>query len=380
MGMLLLAAVTASAQLDPIRRNLIQLGYDQALEGQGPQAIYAYYYYNNPEMFGSNTVLRTAVAPLYLDGELGFKHLLSPSTDVGLGFYGGAYADNYYYVNQGDYEKGQSFNGNSGGASLSLYQRLNPGQLIPVNFVARAGARYTVYSRRSDTADFYGLPEDQPITFIRTGIRVAGKEPVLDPRLGLEFSLWYAHQWRSHPSSYGYGGANELSPSTGLYWTYANLNYTWTNIHHQIQFSVMAGGSDGADPLNAWRLGGVLPLVAEFPLMLPGYYYEELTARSFVHFYGTYLLPLDSAGRWQLRFEAGAARVNYVPGFEQPNPWQSGVGIGLAFTPPNRAFLIIARYGYGFQALRNDSLGAQSVGLLFQFDFEHRASLKRDQH
>lgn len=378
--MLLLTALTASAQLDPISRNMIQLGYDQALEGQGPQAIYAYYYYNNPEVFGSNTVLRTAVAPLYLDGELGFKHLLSPSTDVGLGFYGGAYADNYYYVNQGDYNKSQSFNGNSGGAALSLYQRINPGQLIPVNFVARAGARYTVYDRTSDTADIYGLPENQPITFIRTGLRLAGREPVLDPALGLELSFWYSHQWRSHPSPYGYGDAHELSPSTGLYWAYANFNYTWTNIHHRIAFSMTAGGSDGADPLNAWRLGGVLPLVAEFPLMLPGYYYEELTAQSFLDFYGAYLFPLDPAGRWQLRFEAGAARVNYVPGFEQPNPWQSGVGIGLAFTPPDRAFHVVVRYGYGFQALRNGSPGAQSVGLLFQYDFEHRSRLNHAQH
>jgi len=377
--MLLLTVATTSAQLDPFRRNLIQLGYDQALEGQGPQAIYAYYYYNNPEVFGSNTVLRTAVAPLYLDGELGFKHLLSPSTDLGLGFYGGAYADNYYYVNQGDYNKSQSFNGNSGGAAISLYQRLNPGQLVPVNLVARAGARYTVYARARDTSDFYDLPENQPITFIRAGLRLAGREPVLDPALGLELSLWYSHQWRSHPTPYGYGDTRELSPSTGLYWAYANFNYTWTNIHHRIAFSMTAGGSDGADPLNAWRLGGVLPLVAEFPLMLPGYYYEELTAQSFLDFYSAYLFPLDPAGRWQLRFEAGAARVNYIPGFEQPTAWQSGVGIGLAFTPPDRAFHIVVRYGYGFQAERDGSLGAQSIGLLFQYDFEHRSRLSHAQ-
>jgi hypothetical protein len=110
--------------------------------------------------------------------------------------------------------------------------------------------------------------------------------------------------------------------------------------------------------------------------MLPGYYYQELTARSFVHFFASYMLPLDRAQRWQVRFEAGAARVNYVPGFEQPDAWQSGAGVGLTFTPQNKACRIILRYGYGFQALRNGEQGAQSIGLLFQYDFEHRSNHK----
>jgi hypothetical protein len=38
------------------------------------------------------------------------------------------------------------------------------------------------------------------------------------------------------------------------------------------------------------------------------------------------------------------------------------------------------RYGYGFQALRNGEQGAQSIGLLFQYDFEHRSNEQRAEH
>ena len=62
-GLLLLGAGTGLAQIDPFHRNLLELGYDQPLVGHGPQGIYAYYYYNNPEICGTNTALRAALAP-----------------------------------------------------------------------------------------------------------------------------------------------------------------------------------------------------------------------------------------------------------------------------------------------------------------------------
>src|ERR1700690_546551 len=83
---LLASAAVCPAQIDPVDRNLIELGYDQFLAARGPQAIYAYYYYNRPDFLSPDVALRLAVAPAYLDGELGLKHLLSPTTDVGLGF------------------------------------------------------------------------------------------------------------------------------------------------------------------------------------------------------------------------------------------------------------------------------------------------------
>jgi len=68
--------------------------------------------------------LRMAFAPAYVDGEVGFKQLLSPTTDVGIGFNGGAFGANYYEVRQGQYYQSESFYGNGGGASMCVYQLL----------------------------------------------------------------------------------------------------------------------------------------------------------------------------------------------------------------------------------------------------------------
>jgi hypothetical protein len=366
----LLAALNCSAQIDPEHRSLLELGYDQPLSGQGPQGIYAYYYYNNPDFFKTNTALRLAIAPAYADGEIGFKQLLSPTTDVGLGFYGGVFGANYYEVRQGQYYQNESFYGSGGGASLSVYQLLNPGVLIPVSVVARGGLRDATYMDTSKTADNFALPANQIVGYTRGGIRVAGKEPVLYPDLGLELSVWFERQWRMDSQQYGFNDDRSISPNVNLYWLYAGLNYAWTNSGQKVSFAFTAGGSSGSDQFSAWRLGGVLPLVSEFPLTLPGYYYEELTATSFEHFYTAYDIPLDAARRWDFRLEAATAHLEYLNGYAQNSDWQTGVGGGLSFAPRNRNFQIILRYGYGFNALRDGREGAQSVGLLFQYNFE----------
>jgi hypothetical protein len=365
----LLVSFNCSAQIDPEHRNLLELGYDQPLAGQGPQGVYAYYYYNNPDFFKTNTALRLAIAPAYVDGEVGFKQLLSPTTDVGLGFYGGIFGANYYEVRQGQYYKSESFNGDGGGVSVSVYQLLNPGMLIPVSVIARGGLRDSTYTDTSQTAENFALPANQILGFARGGIRLAGKEPMLYPDLGLELSVWFERQWRLESEQYGYNDDRSISPNVNLYWVYAGLNYAWTNSGQKISFAFTGGGSTGSDQFSAWRLGGVLPLVSEFPLTLPGYYYEELTATSFQHFYAGYDVPLDAAHRWDFRLEAATAHLEYLPGYEQQSSWQTGVGGGLSFAPKNKNFEIILRYGYGFNALRDGKQGAQSVGLLFQYNF-----------
>ena len=366
------------AQIDPMHRNLLELGYDGSLVGQGPQGLYAYYYYNQPDFLNPNTALRLAIAPVYFDGELGFKHLLSPNTDVGLGLYGGGFGDNYYEVRQGSYLKSESFDGHGGGVSVSVYHLLNPGMLIPLNLIVRGGTKYSVYDDNSDTADRFVMPAGRVTGFIRTGFRIAGKEPVLFPDLGLELSCWYERQWRSGTRPYGFGGDRSINSAVSLYWVYAGLNYTWTNSGNHVSLAFTAGGSSGADRFSAWRIGGVLPLVSELPLMLPGYYYEELSAKDFVHFYGAYMIPLDHRHRLQLMVEAATACVSYLPGFEQREAWQTGAGVGLGFTSKREMFRVILRYGYGFNAIRHGREGSQSVGLLFQFNFDACRKRHRD--
>jgi hypothetical protein len=359
--------------VDPVRRSLLELGYDQPLRGQGPQAAYAYYYYNNPELLRTNVALRLAVAPAYLDSEIGFKGVLAPYTDLGVGVFGGAFSDNYYEVRQGHYYKNESFDGYGGGVSLSLYQLLDPGMLIPLSLVARAGVRYSAFDATGDTDPAFTLPGTRTATFLRAGLRFAGKEPVLYPDLALEVSAWFERQWRFDHDPYGFGADRRVSPGTTLYWAYAGLSYSFTNIGHKASLAVTAGGSADADRFSAWRLGGVLPLVAEFPLVLPGYFYQELTAKGFLHLYGSYVIPLERRHRLQLMLEAASARIDFLPGFAQRGDWHTGVGAGLSFTPKSARCRVVARYGYGFNAVRDGREGGHSVGLLFQYDFEARA-------
>jgi hypothetical protein len=373
---LVLAAVNGRAQIDPVDRNLLEVGWDQPLAGHGPQAEYAYYYFNDPDFFNPDTALRMALAPAYLDSEIGFKHLVSPDTDVGVGISGGAYGDNYYEVRQGKYYENESFYGNGGGASLNVYQLLDPGMKIPLNLVARGGFRYSSFFDTPQTDRTFELPDAQLDTYSIVGLRFAGNQPILYPDLGLELSAWAERQWHLNNDPYGFHDDRAISPATNLYWVYAGLDYSFKQSGNKFSLHITSGGSTDADRFSAWRLGGVLPLITEFPLEIPGYYYEELTAIRFTHYYASYSIPVDHEHRWDLRFEAATARLNYLPGFAQQSDWQTGAGCGIDFTPKNKDYQIVLRYGYGLNALRHGVAGAQSVGILFQYDFEARKRRK----
>lgn len=372
IGLLLGSAGYVLAQIDPFPRSLLQLGYDQSLSGQGPQSLYIYYYYNNPEFLRTNIALRLAVAPVYFDGELGFRQLLSPHTDLGIGINGGVYGENYYEVRRGNFFKSESFQGHGGGAALSVYHRMNPAQFIPLNLVLKGGGRYATYSAADKTAPQFRLPDDRVSPFTRAGLRFAGKEPMLYADLAMEMSVWYERQWRRDDSAYGFANDRRVESTTDLYWLYAGLNYAWTNTGNQFTFGLTAGGSENADRFSAYRLGGVLPLASEFPLTLPGYYYQEISARRFVHLSAAYVAPLSEDHRWQLRLGVASAYVDYPVGLEQPGHWHTGVGPALSFTSRSEVWRVILRYGYGFNAERVSPAGAHSVGLLFQYNFEQR--------
>ena len=137
-------ANAALGQIDPQQRELVQLGFSQAVQGASPVGAYAYYYLNEPNFFGTNITLRLALAPVYLDSEIGFAHLLGPNTDLGVGLAGGGFADNYYEVRQGKYVPSESFTGDGAEGSISVYHLFNPGQLIPLSGLVRVKARLSM--------------------------------------------------------------------------------------------------------------------------------------------------------------------------------------------------------------------------------------------
>jgi len=205
MGLMFLA-LPVVAQVDPYKRDLIQLGYEQPLEGRSPLGAYAFYYHNQPDFLRTNLTLRLAVAPVYVDSELGISGVLGPNTDLGIGLTGGGYADGYSEVDGGTYKTGESFDGHSVEVSASLYHLFNPGDQIPLNFVLRGSTHYSVFVA-DDTAPGFQVPDNRTTFNVRTGLRWGGIEPTLYPALAMEMSIWYEGQFRSDSGTYGFANA-----------------------------------------------------------------------------------------------------------------------------------------------------------------------------
>lgn len=359
-------APTVQAQIDPYPRELIQVGYNGALQGHQPLSAYAFYYRNEPNFIKTNLTLRLALAPTYLDSELGIDSMLGENTDVGVGLAGGGFADSYAEIRQGTYQPRESFIGHGGELRASIYHLFNPGEMIPLNGVLRGGMRYSTYADDNDTASRFDLPDPRETFSLRTGLRWGGREPLLFPNLAMELSVWYEGQYRTETGVYGYHD-REVQAFTHNFWAQGMLVYTFPELKHSFDVSLTLGTSIDADRFSAYRLGALLPLISEYPLSLPGYYYQEISADQFILFQGNYLLPLDEKQIWNVNFTAATAVVDYLSGLSQPGNSHTGVGAGLLYR--SRSFKILGGYAYGVDALRSGHRGAHSIGLLLQLDW-----------
>jgi hypothetical protein len=364
----LFAPIFAFAQIDPVKRDLIQLGLNEAFEGHAPFAGYAFYYHNQPDFLRTNLTLRLALAPVYLDSEFGFVGGLGPHTDFAIGLAGGGFADSYSEIRSGKYYPGESFEGSGGEISASVYHLFNPADQIPLNLILRGTAHYSTFDRADSTSPAFQLPEDRGEFSVRTGLRWGGIEPTLFPALAMELTVWYEGQFRTASGTYGFNGDRAVEDQSHLFWAEAALSYTLPKSQQNFDVRLMAGTSVDADRFSAYRLGGSLPLVSEFPLSLPGYYFQEISARQFVLLNANYLLPLDKSQRWNLNVNASSTVVDYLPGEGQPGNWLSGVGGGILYRAPSDRFKIMVAYAYGVDAIRSHGRGAQSIGLLMQWD------------
>lgn len=360
---------TGHAQIDPVKRDLIQLGFNQPTRGKAPISGYAFYLLNRPDFPRTNLTLRLALAPTFLDSELGFREALGPNTDVGLGVAGGGFAHTYSEFRRGTYLQAESFTGHGGELSASLYHRFNPNAELPLHGVLRAGGQFVAYERDDQTAAAFTLPRDRATAFVRAGLRLGGGEPVIFPDLGLELSVWAETQLRDDDDTYGFGRDRRVEATSHLFWARAVFTYTLPNLQPTFSVHFTGGGTIRPDRFSAWRLGGYLPMVSEFPLTLPGYFYQELTAERFFLAGGHGVLPMDSARRWNLVFIGSGGWVDYLRGLEQPGSWHSGVGTGLHYRSASGRWQVGVGGGYGFQALRNGHKGAFMVGMICEINF-----------
>lgn len=366
------------AQIDPEKRQLVHLGYNLPLQGKGPMAVYGFYYRNQPNFLDrTNLTLRLAIAPLYVDSELGFAGLLGPNTDLAFGLAGGGYADSYVEVRRGKYLREESYDGHGAEASVSVYHRFNPDAQIPLNGVFRLAARTHWFDDTSKTDPAFVVPDDFQSLYLRTGVRFGGREPSMTAPLAMELSGWYEGHFRTGSGKYGFAGDREIATHTHLFWSRALLKYTMPESNHFFDVGLTMGIAANPDRLSAFRMGGYLPFISEFPLNIPGYYYQEISATRFALLNALYSFPVDPGKHWRVDVFGATGAVDYLTPLAQPGYWHSGVGGGITYTSPRNSWFVSVFYGHGFDAIRTDGRGADQVGLVFQYDFEARKNGQR---
>jgi hypothetical protein len=367
-AMALLAAAPVSAQIDDTKRLLLEGGGERALGNPGPAGAYGFWYLNKPDAVGPGSAWRLALAPVYLDTELGLPGLLGSRTDVGLGFSGGGYAFSQQEVVRGDRRRGESFIGHGGGPSLSFYPKIANIGPVPLSGVFHFSAVYTDYQNTSRTDSNFVVPPDEWTGTARGGLRLGGQEPGLGRGPALELSAWYEARIRDRPGTYGYNHDRVVRRDINLYWMrFLFMSPAEGGPRGAGGFSL--GGGDRLGRLAAYRLGGMLTQTSEFPLILPGYFPQEIAARKFAHVWTKFGLPIDVSSRYYLNLVAAGASVTPIGGTDPGGPLHAGFGLGLEFAPRKAALHGELTYGYSPTAIRGERRGAHSIALTAEVDF-----------
>lgn len=367
--LLLALGLCARGQVDPTERSLLHLGYNQPVEGRTPLALYAFYLHNQTNFLREDWTLRAAVAPVWVDTLLGWKDLLGPHTDLGILAAGGGFARNYNELRRGEWERGESFTGHGFSTGLALYHCFNPDDRLPLNGLLALTTEGAYYERDDSTRRDFTLPRDQTAPVARVGLRLGGQEPDFRSPFALELSTWYEARWRPQHGLYGFAGDRRLEELSQLFWARLLARVTSPNLRHDAEFSLTGGAGSDLDRFSAYRLGGMLPFASEFPLMIPGYYHQELTADAFVLLSGNYSFALHPGSSWRLALFGATSSISFLEGLEYSGQAHSGVGGGVSWRSRRRDWVVTGFYGYGLDALRDQSTGGHMIGLVLQYDF-----------
>jgi hypothetical protein len=201
------------------------------------------------------------------------------------------------------------------------------------------------------------------------GLRLGGVPPELLPEVALEASAWYEATYRTETGTFGLPERPEpLESLTQRAWGRLAAVVTPAD-GHTLDILLTAGGTRDADLLSSFRLGSALPFRSEFPLILRGYFVEEVFAKRFWLLNASYRFPAWPGARGvRVRIGGDIAGVEYVAGHRLPRKHLRGVGadVSVAVTP---RVTVVVGYGYGVDAPHNDGFGGHEAHALIELKF-----------
>jgi hypothetical protein len=225
------------------------------------------------------------------------------------------------------------------------------------------------WTKSDQTGDNFDLPDNQPILTTRVGFRWGGMEPVLTPKLAGEISAWYEMDKRTDAGTYGYNNDRDLRNTPQRIFARTLLRFTTFHDQHYIAAGIQGGAAFDSDRMSCFRLGGVLPYTKEFPIQIPGYYFQEISAQDYGQAYAMYNIPFGPEKSWVVGAGGAAAVVKYQEGMGQAGSLNSGVGCDVGYSAPTHKWKVLSMFGYGFQAERPNSDGHGGYTLAFAFEY-----------
>ena len=365
----LLTASLAWSQADPEPRAYFEAGTDIALKGNAPISGYAFFLLNKPNYPQPDQYLRVILSPTYLQSEFVQEHWPFGPTGLGIGLNGGGIRYGHWEYRDGVYKGEESFWGSGAELPLSLYTGTKLFGLLPLEAQIRATPSFVVYQDSLDTSDRFVLPQDTGLFTGRVGLRLGGVPPELLPTLAVEVSAWYEATYRTNTGTFGFPDRPErLEELSQRAWGRVAAVFEPLDGHH-VELTVTAGLSKDADLLSSFRLGSALPFWSEFPLILHGYFVEEVFAKRFWLVNASYRFPAWPGARaLSLRVSGDLAGVDYVAGHELPRNRLGGAGLDLSIAFTSRITAVLG-YGYGFDAPRNGGFGGHMAHALIEVKF-----------
>jgi hypothetical protein len=366
---LLLSAGPAAAQADPEPRRNLEVGTELPLKGNAPINGYAFYLWNRPNYPEPDQYLRVVVAPTYLLTEFVQDHWPFGRHAVSIGLNGGGFRYGHEEYRHGTHQAEESFWGHGAELPLSYYASTKLFDKLPLQGQVRVTPAFLVYQDSFSTDEDFQLPPDTGLITGRVGLRLGGVPPELLPKLALEASAWYEATYRTNTGTFGLPDNPEpLESLSQRFW--GRLAGVFAPADgHTIDVLLTAGFSLDVDLLSSFRMGSALPFRSEFPLILHGYFVEEVFAKRFWLLNASYRFPAWPGSRKvTLRIAFDMAGVDYVDGHALPREHLRGVGgdLSVAFTP--RVTMVVG-YGYGFDAPRNGGFGGHEAHALIELKY-----------